>query len=76
MCHTVTSTLAQGRVGPDLTHVASRLALGAGTVPNTPGNLSGWILDPQTIKPGALMPSHALPPSDLRALVAFLETLR
>lgn len=76
MCHTVTSTLAQGRVGPDLTHVASRLALGAGTVPNTPGNLAGWILDPQTIKPGALMPSHALPPSDLRALVAFLEALR
>jgi cytochrome c oxidase subunit 2 len=76
MCHTVESTLAGGRVGPDLTHVASRIGLAAGAVPNTPGNLAGWIIDPQTIKPGALMPSHAVAPLDLRALVAYLETLQ
>ena len=53
-CHAISSTLAGGRVGPDLTHVAGRIALAAGAVPNTPGNLAGWIVDPQTIKPGCI----------------------
>lgn len=75
LCHTVTSTLALGRVGPDLTHVASRLSLAAGTLPNTPGYMAGWIVDPQTIKPGAQMPANSLTPADLRALVAYLATL-
>jgi cytochrome c oxidase subunit 2 len=76
MCHSVAATSAGGRVGPDLTHVATRIGLAAGAVPNTPGNLAGWIIDPQTIKPGAQMPSHAVAPEDLRALVAYLGTLR
>jgi cytochrome c oxidase subunit II len=76
VCHTVTGTRAAGRVGPDLTHVASRLSLAAGTLPNTRGALSGWIADPQTVKPGAQMPPQSLHASDLRAVVAYLETLR
>ena len=76
LCHTVTSTLARGLVGPNLTHVGSRLSLAAGTLPNTPGYLAGWIADPQTIKPGAQMPPNSLTPEDLRALVAYLSTLR
>ena len=76
LCHTVTSTLARGRVGPDLTHVGSRLSLAAGTLPNTPGYLAGWIVDPQAIKPGVQMPANALSPTDLRALVEYLTRLR
>jgi cytochrome c oxidase subunit 2 len=75
-CHTVRGTPALGRLGPDLTHVASRQSLAAGTRANTPEHLAAWIADPQHVKPGALMPPAGLPPDDLRALVAFLEGLR
>ena len=76
MCHAIAGTRAAGSLGPDLTHVASRLTLAAGTLRNSPGNLAGWIADPQTIKPGVLMPTNAISPSDLQALVTYLETLR
>jgi cytochrome c oxidase subunit 2 len=56
--------------------VASRLSLAAGTLHNTRGNLAGWIVDPQTIKPGAQMPPQSLSTSELRALLAYLGTLR
>lgn len=75
-CHMVRGTAADGRVGPDLTHVATRNFLAAGTVPNTRGNLAGWILDPQGVKPGARMPSSSLAPDDAHALLDYLETLR
>jgi cytochrome c oxidase subunit II len=75
-CHTITGTPAGGRVGPDLTHLASRRTIAAGTLPNTRGNLAGWILDPQGIKPGAKMPPTRLEPADLQALLTYLETLR
>jgi cytochrome c oxidase subunit 2 len=58
-----------------LTHLASRRTLAAATVPNNRGNLSGWIADPQHIKPGTLMPPTPLTGSDLQALLAYLATL-
>jgi cytochrome c oxidase subunit 2 len=76
MCHAVQGTPAGSRIGPNLTHLASRRTLAAGTIPNTRGNLAGWIVDPQRIKPGALMPPNALEPRDLQALLAYLESLR
>ena len=76
LCHAVASTTAAGRVGPDLTHFASRTTIAAGTLDNVRGNLAAWILDPQTLKPGAQMPPTALAPLDLQALLAYLETLR
>jgi cytochrome c oxidase subunit 2 len=76
MCHTIAGTPAGSRIGPDLTHLGSRRTIAAGTLPNTRGNLAGWIVDPQAIKPGAKMPPNALDPSDLQALLAYLETLR
>jgi cytochrome c oxidase subunit 2 len=76
MCHAVQGTPAGGQKGPDLTHVASRSMLAAGTIPNTVGHLAGWIIDPQRIKPGVNMPQNSLPAEDLQALLAFLETLR
>lgn len=76
MCHSIQGTDANGLVGPNLTHVASRSMLASGSRPNTVGHLAGWILDPQKIKPGVLMPQHNLPPQDLRALLEYLETLK
>lgn len=74
-CHTIRGTRAAGTLGPDLTHVGSRLTLAAATVANTPGHLGGWIADPQSIKPGSLMPATPLAPADLGALVHYLEML-
>lgn len=76
LCHAIAGTPAGSRVGPDLTHVASRRTLAAGTLPNTRGNLAAWITDPQGIKPGANMPPNALSPADLDALLAYLGTLK
>ncbi|HEX6898400.1 MAG TPA: cytochrome c oxidase subunit II [Thermoanaerobaculia bacterium] len=76
LCHTVLGTDAGGRIGPDLTHVASRRTLGAGTLPNTRGHLAGWIVDPQSVKPGNRMPQNPMPSEDLLALLAYLESLQ
>lgn len=75
-CHTIAGTNANGSIGPDLTHIGSRLTLAAGTIPNTRGNLAGWIVDPQSIKPGAVMPSNQLEAKDLQALINYLESLK
>jgi cytochrome c oxidase subunit 2 len=76
MCHTIQGTDAHASVGPDLTHVASRKILAAGAVPNMPGHLAGWIMDPQSIKPGTRMPQNNLSAGDLRALLEYIETLK
>jgi len=75
-CHTVAGTKADGRFGPDLTHLMSRDTIAAGAAPNTPENLRLWIKDPGAIKPGCLMPAMGLNNQDLNALTAYLETLR
>jgi len=75
-CHSIAGTPAFATVGPNLTHLASRLTIGAGTLVNTRGNLAGWIVDPQSIKPGVRMPSNQLEAKDLRALLDYLETLK
>ena len=63
--------------GPDLTHVASRLYLAAGTLRNEPGALAAWIADPDAHKPGARMPAAAgIDPASLQALTAYLEQLK
>lgn len=74
-CHTVRGTVATGRFGPDLTHLASRDTIASGAVPNTPENLRKWIDDPNSIKPGALMPSMHLNQHDLDLITAYLITL-
>ena len=75
-CHTVSGTVANGRFGPDLTHLMSRDTIAAGAAPNTPQNLRLWIRNPDAIKPGSLMPAMQLSDQQLDALTAYLETLR
>jgi len=62
--------------GPDLTDFGSRISIGAGAAPNTRGNLGGWIVDSQAIKPGNRMPPIQLSGPDLQALIAYLESLK
>ncbi len=73
-CHAVRGTRAGGTFGPDLSHLAGRATLAAGTVPNTPGYLSAWIADPQHIKPGTRMPTVPLTGSELEQVRAYLAT--
>jgi cytochrome c oxidase subunit II len=75
-CHSVNGTVADGRFGPDLTHLMSRTTLASGAALNTPENLRLWIQNPDAIKRGSLMPAMKLSESDLDALVGYLETLR
>jgi cytochrome c oxidase subunit 2 len=75
-CHMIHGTEAAGQIAPDLTHMASRASIGAGTLPNTPEHLAAWLRDPQASKPGNQMPPNPLSVADMQALVAYLETLR
>jgi len=76
-CHVVRGVSETGSVGPDLTHVASRSTIGAGTLANTAENLRRWIAAPDAVKPGVHMPAFAhLTDAELDALVRFLGGLR
>jgi cytochrome c oxidase subunit 2 len=76
MCHSISGTPANATVGPDLTHLASRPTIAAGTLPMSEGNLYGWIADPQSQKPGTKMPTMNLEPNELHAIVAYLKGLK
>jgi cytochrome c oxidase subunit 2 len=75
-CHAIRGTDATATFGPDLTHVASRTTLAAGTLENTPDNLRRWIRDPQHVKPGNKMPTLGLGNARLEELASYLETLK
>jgi cytochrome c oxidase subunit 2 len=76
-CHTIRGVAETARLGPDLTHVGSRIHIGAGLLRTHQGTLAGWIADPQAVKPGVFMPAAAGIDGDtLRALAAYLEHLQ
>jgi cytochrome c oxidase subunit 2 len=74
-CHTIEG-VAQGKVGPDLTHVAGRTTIAGALFPNTTESLHRWIMNAPSLKPGALMPPQNLSPQDLDAIVAYLQSLK
>ena len=74
-CHAIAGTTAQGIVGPDLTHFASRETFAGATYDNTRANLSSWLADPPAMKPGVDMPDLGLTSEQIDALLAYLETL-
>jgi cytochrome c oxidase subunit 2 len=75
-CHTVRGTEAAGTIGPDLTHVAGRLTLGAATLPTGPANFGLWVREHQRLKPGNRMPVFGfLPASDVELLANWLASL-
>jgi cytochrome c oxidase subunit 2 len=76
-CHQIRGTPAEGVIGPDLTHVGSRLSIGAGMLPNNSATLLRWIARTEEVKPGVLMPSFGmLPDEDLKALAVYMEALK
>ena len=75
-CHAIGGTVANGRFGPDLTHLMSRDTIAAGAAANTADNLRLWIKDPEAIKPGSLMPAMKVGDADLDALVRYMVSLR
>lgn len=76
-CHTIRGTPAAGVIGPDLTHVGSRISLSAGILTNHANALERWIAHPQTIKPGVQMPAFGmLPRADREAMAVYLKGLK
>lgn len=76
-CHRIAGTKAQGKIGPDLTHLASRNTIGANLMPMSPENLADWIRRTQELKPGARMPAFGmLPVAETNAIVDYLVTLK
>jgi len=75
-CHTVAGTPANGRFGPDLTHLMSRATIASGAAMNTPENLRRWLENPAAIKPGCLMPAMGLTKHQLDAVTAYMVSLR
>jgi cytochrome c oxidase subunit 2 len=75
-CHTVAGTVANGRFGPDLTHLMSRETIASGAALNTPESLKLWIRNPEAVKPGSRMPAMDLNDRELDAVTAYMETLR
>jgi cytochrome c oxidase subunit 2 len=76
LCHTIRGTHAGARLGPELTHVGSRMSIAAGTLPNTADAVTKWITNPQVYKPGVRMPASTLADGDLRAVVSYVRSLR
>jgi cytochrome c oxidase subunit 2 len=75
-CHAIAGTNGTGRFGPDLTHLMSRRTIASGAAENNSQNLRLWIQNPDSIKPGSLMPAMKLSDTELDALVRYLETLQ
>lgn len=75
-CHRVRGTQADGALGPDLTHVASRLSLGAGLLPTETETFRHWLQETEALKPGVRMPAFGvLPEEQLSAIAAYLSSL-
>jgi cytochrome c oxidase subunit 2 len=76
-CHVIRGIpQAVGKAGPDLTHVGSRPYIAGGVLANTAHNLGRWLSNPPGVKAGSLMPNLNLPPADVDALVAYLQSLK
>jgi cytochrome c oxidase subunit 2 len=76
-CHMIRGTPARGVVGPDLTHIGSRVSIGAGILPNNAETLMRWIARTDHVKPAVIMPAFGmLPQKDLQALARYLEGLK
>jgi cytochrome c oxidase subunit 2 len=75
-CHAISGTPAQGTLGPNLTHFASRANFAGASQPTTSENIARWLANPQKLKPGNLMPNLQLSQDQIQALVAYLESLK
>lgn len=76
-CHTISGTEAHGTIGPDLSHVGSRTAIGAGILPNTEEAIARFIARPDLLKPGVKMPAFdMLPQTEIQMIARYLKALQ
>lgn len=93
-CHTIDGAtvqvngqpvVAQGTVGPNLTHVGSRGIIAGGVLTQTEQNIAKWVYDTQAVKPGNKMPNFSAPGKfsgqamtrqQAAAIAHYLETLK
>lgn len=75
-CHKIRGTVAQGVIGPDLTHVGSRRRIAGGILDNTPENMERWIRDSRGVKPGSLMIVPELDDETVSRIVEYLQGLK
>jgi cytochrome c len=74
-CHVVPGiSQPRGTVGPPLTAFAERSFI-AGVLPNTPANLTRWIMDPVAIDSKTAMPPLGLNEAEAQDVAAYLFTL-
>lgn len=76
-CHAVRGTAADGRIGPDLTHVGGRRSIGAGVLGAERAAFRRFLVQTPELKPGVHMPSFdMLQPEALSELAAYLDGLK
>ncbi|HLG50971.1 MAG TPA: cytochrome c oxidase subunit II [Chloroflexota bacterium] len=75
-CHTIAGTNAKGTIGPNLTHFGSRTTIAGAMLEKTDANLAMWLHDPPGVKPGSIMPNLGLTDDEIKALVAYLDSLK
>jgi cytochrome c oxidase subunit 2 len=79
-CHTVKGTKAAGKVGPELTHLMSKQPSNIAGVlsPINQENLTRWVRNAPSIKPGTVMPKFegAIPDDQINQIVQWLLTLK
>jgi len=75
-CHTIPGVdAARGQVAVTLESFGRRSYI-AGRVPNDSEHLARWIVEPQSVVPGTLMPDMGVSHLDARDMAAFLGALR
>jgi cytochrome c2 len=71
-CHTIPGIHdATADVGPSLGGISKSSTI-AGVLPNTPKNLIHWLMEPQQISPGTIMPDLGLGEQQARDIAAYL----
>jgi len=81
-CHTIRGLEgANGKVGPNLTHLQARTTFAGAIFELNDKNLRKWLRDPPGMKPmvpsnGQGMPNLGLSENDITQLIAYLETLK
>lgn len=75
-CHTIPDVAgADGRVGPSLEDFGHQMYI-AGAVPNDWDNLVAWLMDPQAIEPGTIMPNFGMGETTAANVAAYLASLK
>ena len=76
-CHAIRGHFEGSAIGPDLTHLGSRMSLGAAASPLTGDALMRFIRDSSALKPGSRMPAFRdMPPADAESVATYLLELR